>query len=201
DGDPMKKQQETMALYRKAGVNPMAGCIPLLLQLPILFALLRFFPTVFELRQSSFLWAEDLSTYDSILNIGYDVPFYGDHVSLFAILMTASTLLYTWMNQQMLSTGNQLPGMKWLMYLMPVMFLGFLNSASAALSYYYFLSNIITFLQMFLMRRFVDEGAIRAKIEVNKKKPVKKSGLMQRLEDAQRRQLDQAKNNGAKKKK
>jgi YidC/Oxa1 family membrane protein insertase len=199
DGDPMKKQQETMALYRKAGVNPMAGCIPLLLQLPILFALLRFFPTVFELRQSSFLWAEDLSTYDSILNLGVDVPFYGDHVSLFAILMTASTLLYTWMNQQMLSTGNQLPGMKWLMYLMPVMFLGFLNSASAALSYYYFLSNMITFLQMFLMRRFVDEGAIREKIEANKKKPVKKSGLMQRLEAAQRRQLEQGKNNGKKK--
>lgn len=203
DGDPMKKQQETMALYRKAGVNPMAGCIPLLLQLPILFALLRFFPTVFELRQSEFLWAEDLSTYDSILDFtNFSIPGYGDHVSLFAILMTASTLLYTWMNQQMLATGNQLPGMKWLMYLMPVFFLGFLNSASAALSYYYFLSNMITFLQMFLMRRFVDEGAIRAKIEENKKKPVKKSGLMQRLEAAQReraKQLQQGNNNKKKK--
>ncbi|MCU0434871.1 MAG: membrane protein insertase YidC [Bacteroidia bacterium] len=203
DGDPMKKQQETMALYRKAGVNPMAGCIPLLLQLPILFALLRFFPTVFELRQSEFLWAEDLSTYDSILDLGFKIPFYGDHVSLFALLMTASTLLYTWMNQQMLATGNQLPGMKWLMYLMPVMFLGFLNSTSAALSYYYFLSNMITFLQMFLMRRFVDEGAIRTKIEENKKKPVKKSGLMQRLEAAQReraKQLQQGQQNNKKKK-
>jgi YidC/Oxa1 family membrane protein insertase len=196
--DPMKKQQATMEMYRKAGVNPAAGCIPLLLQIPILFALIRLFPGAYELRQQAFLWANDLSTYDSVWNFGFEIPFYGDHMSLFALLMTVSTLLYTWMNQQMLSPGStQLPGMKWLIYLMPVMFLGFLNSYSAALSYYYFVSNIITFGQMYAMRRFVDEGAIRAKIEENKKKPAKKSGLMARLEAAQRerqKQLNESKN-------
>lgn len=203
DGDPMKKQQEVMSLYRKAGVNPMAGCIPLLLQLPILFALLRFFPTVFELRQAPFWWATDLSTYDSVLDLGFRIPGYGDHVSLFALLMTVSTILYTWMNQQMLNTGTQLPGMKWLIYLMPILFLGFLNSTSAALSYYYFVSNIITFLQMYLMRRFVDEEAIRAKIDENKKKPAKTSGFLQRLEAAQRERMKQIQqpNSGSKKKK
>jgi YidC/Oxa1 family membrane protein insertase len=192
--DPMKKQQATMALYKKAGVNPAAGCIPLLLQIPILFSLIRLFPAAFELRQQPFLWAHDLSTYDSIWNFGFHIPWYGDHMSLFALLMTVSTLLYTWMNQQMLSPGSaQLPGMKWLIYLMPVMFLGFLNSYSAALSYYYFLSNIITFGQMWLMRKYVDHDAIRAKIDENKKKPVKQSGFMQRLEQAQKKRLEQVK--------
>ncbi len=192
--DPMKKQQATMALYKKAGVNPAAGCIPLLLQIPILFSLIRLFPAAFELRQHSFLWATDLSTYDSVWNFGFSIPWYGDHMSLFALLMTVSTLLYTWMNQQMLSPGSaQLPGMKWLIYLMPVMFLGFLNSYSAALSYYYFLSNIITFGQMFLMRRYVDHDAIRAKIDANKSKPVKQSGFMQRLEEAQKKRVQQMK--------
>ncbi|CAN5864774.1 membrane protein insertase YidC [soil metagenome] len=192
--DPMKKQQATMALYKKAGVNPAAGCIPLLLQIPILFSLIRLFPAAFELRQQSFLWATDLSTYDSIWDFGFKIPFYGDHMSLFALLMTVSTLLYTWMNQQMLSPGsNQLPGMKWLIYLMPVMFLGFLNSYSAALSYYYFLSNIISFGQMFFMQRFVDHDAIRAKIDMNKLKPVKQSGFMQRLEQAQKKRVEQMK--------
>lgn len=205
--DPMKKQQATMALYKKAGVNPAAGCIPLLLQIPILFSLIRLFPAAFELRQQSFLWASDLSTYDSIWDFGFKIPFYGDHMSLFALLMTVSTLLYTWMNQQMLSPGSaQMPGMKWLIYLMPVMFLGFLNSYSAALSYYYFLSNIISFGQMFFMQRFVDHDAIRAKIDENKKKPVKQSGFMQRLEQAQKKRLEQMKeqqgtsNKGKKKK-
>jgi YidC/Oxa1 family membrane protein insertase len=197
DEDPMKKQQATMALYKKAGVNPAAGCIPLLLQIPILFALLRLFPAIYELRQQGFWWATDLSTYDSIWTFGY-VPIinniYGDHVSLWALLMTISTLLYTWMNQQTMNTGGpQLPGMKWLIYLMPVMFLFFLNSNAAALSYYYFISNIITFGQMALMRRFVDEKAIRAKIEDNKKKPVKTSGFLQRLEQAQRKRMDEIK--------
>jgi YidC/Oxa1 family membrane protein insertase len=192
--DPLKKQQATMQLYKKAGVNPASGCIPLLLQIPILFSLIRLFPAAFELRQQPFLWATDLSTYDSILNFGFNIPFYGDHVSLFALLMTVSTLLYTWMNQQMLAPGStQLPGMKWLIYLMPVMFLGFLNSYSAALSYYYFVSNIITFGQMWLMRRYVDHDAIRAKIDENKKKPVKTSGFMQRLEAAQRKRLEDMK--------
>lgn len=185
--DPMAKQKATMALYSKAGVNPASGCIPLLLQIPVLFSLIRLFPAAYELRQQSFLWAHDLSTYDSVWNFGFDIPFYGDHMSLFALLMTISTLLYTWMNQQMLAPGStQLPGMKWMIYLMPIFFLGFLNKYSSALSYYYFLSNIITFGQMFLMRRFIDEKAIHAKIEANKKKPAKKGGLMERLEKAQR---------------
>lgn len=199
--DPMKKQQATMALYKKAGVNPAAGCLPLLLQIPILFALIRLFPAAFELRQQSFLWATDLSTYDSIWDFGFKIPLYGDHMSLFALLMTISTLLYTWMNQQMLSPGSaQLPGMKWLIYLMPVMFLGFLNSYSAALSYYYFLSNVISFGQMWLMQRYVDHDAIRAKIDENKKKPVKQSGFMQRLEQAQRKRLEQMKEQQAQQK-
>ncbi|HTL82488.1 MAG TPA: membrane protein insertase YidC [Bacteroidia bacterium] len=204
--DALKKQQATMALYKKAGVNPAAGCIPLLLQIPILFSLIRLFPAAYELRQQHFLWAHDLSTYDSVWNFGFSIPGYGDHMSLFALLMTVSTLLYTWMNQQLLSpTGPQLPGMKWLIYIMPLFFLSFLNSYSAALSYYYFVSNIITFTQMALMRRFVDEKAIHAKIEENKKKPVKQSGFMQRLEKAQRdrqKQLQEAQKNvkGGKKK-
>lgn len=200
--DPMKKQQATMALYKKAGVNPAAGCIPLLLQIPILFALIRLFPTAFELRQKSFLWATDLSTYDSVWDFGFNIPFYGDHMSMFALLMTISTLLYTWMNQQMLAPGSaQLPGMKWLIYLMPVMFLGFLNSYSAALSYYYFLSNIITFGQMAIMQRYVDHDSIRAKIDAQKLKPVKQSSFMQRLEQAQRKRLEEVKNQKGKKNK
>ncbi|MDQ3111226.1 MAG: membrane protein insertase YidC [Bacteroidota bacterium] len=192
--DPLKKQQATMALYKKAGVNPAAGCIPLLLQIPILFSLIRLFPAAFELRQQPFLWATDLSTYDSIWDFGFSIPAYGDHMSLFALLMTISTLLYTWMNQQMLSPGSaQMPGMKWLIYLMPVFFLVFLNSYSAALSYYYFLSNVISFGQMWFMQRYVDHDAIRAKIDENKKKPVKQSGFMQRLEQAQKKRLEQVK--------
>lgn len=192
--DPMKKQQATMALYKKAGVNPAAGCIPLLLQIPILFSLIRLFPAAFELRQQSFLWAEDLSTYDSFFHWGFSFWPLDDHLSLFAVLMTISTILYTWMNQQMLSPGSaQLPGMKWLIYLMPVIFLFALNNYSSALSYYYLVSNIISFGQMWLMQRFVDHDAIRAKIDENKKKPVKQSGFMQRLEQAQRKRLEQMK--------
>lgn len=201
DDDPMKKQQATMALYKKAGVNPAAGCIPLLLQIPILFALLRLFPALYSLRQNGFWWADDLSTYDSIWDFGFSIPAYGDHMSLWALLMTISTLLYTWMNQQTMSTGPQLPGMKWLIYLMPLMFLFFLNTNSAALSYYYFISNMITFGQMALMRRFVDEKAIHAKIEANKKKPAKTSGFLQRLEQAQRKRMEDVKQQQGKGKK
>jgi YidC/Oxa1 family membrane protein insertase len=200
DEDPMKKQQATMSLYKKAGVNPAAGCIPLLLQIPILFALLRLFPAMYEIRQQGFWWATDLSTYDSIWDFGFHVPAYGDHMSLWALLMTISTLLYTWMNQQTMATGPQLPGMKWMIYLMPLLFLSFLNENSAALSYYYFISNMITFGQMALMRRFVDEKAIHAKIEENKKKPVKTSGFLQRLEQAQRKRMEDMKQQGGKKK-
>jgi YidC/Oxa1 family membrane protein insertase len=178
--DPMKKQQETMALYRKAGVNPMGGCIPGLLQLPILIAMFRFFPASIELRQQSFLWANDLSSYDSILDLPFHIPFYGSHVSLFTLLMTVSTLIYTRMNMQMTAATN--PQMKWMMYLMPVMFLGFFNNYAAGLSYYYFLSNVIGFGQQYLFKAFIDQDKIHAQIQENKKKTPKKSGFQQRLE-------------------
>jgi YidC/Oxa1 family membrane protein insertase len=178
--DALKKQQETMALYRKAGVNPLGGCIPGLLQLPILIAMFNFFPTSIELRQKSFLWAHDLSTYDSILDLGFKIPFYGDHVSLFTLLMTISTLLFTKLNMQMTSATN--PQMKWMMYIMPVLFLGVFNNYSAGLSYYYFLSNIFGLGQQYLFKAFIDEEAIHKQMQENKKKPVKKSGFQQRLE-------------------
>jgi YidC/Oxa1 family membrane protein insertase len=196
--DPMKKQQATMALYKKAGVNPMAGCIPVLLQMPILMALFSFFPASIELRQQGFLWAHDLSTYDSVYNFGFSIPWYGDHVSLFALLMTASTLLYTWSNSQLMGTSNQMPGMKWMMYLMPILFLGFLNNYSAGLSWYYFLANMITFGQTWFMQKYViDSDALHKKIQENKTKPVKVSKFQQRLEamtkEAQQRQQNQRK--------
>ncbi|MFA8450951.1 MAG: membrane protein insertase YidC [Bacteroidales bacterium] len=185
--DAMKKQQETMALYRKAGVNPMAGCLPMLLQLPILIAMFRFFPSSIELRQKSFLWATDLSSYDTIYNFDFNIPFYGDHVSLFTLLMTISTLIYTHLNQKMMGQDTSgMPGMKVMMYLMPIFFLGFFNNYAAGLSYYYFLANVITFAQMFLFRQFVNEGKLREKIALNKKKKKKKSKWQQRLEDAQK---------------
>ncbi len=197
DEDPMKKQQATMALYKKAGVNPMAGCIPVVLQMPILFALFNFFPASIELRQQGFLWAHDLSTYDSVYNFGFSVPWYGDHVSLFAILMTGSTLLYTWSNSQLMGTSNQMPGMKWMMYLMPIIFLGFLNNYSAGLSWYYFLANMITFGQTWIIQKFViNHEALHLKIQENKKKPVKVSKFQQRLEQMtkeRQQQLNQKK--------
>jgi YidC/Oxa1 family membrane protein insertase len=189
--DPMEKQQATMGLYRKAGVNPLAGCIPVLLQMPILIALLRFFPSSIELRQQGFWWVKDLSTYDSIWNFGFDVPFYGDHMSLWALLMTASTVLYTWSNSQIMGSQQQLPGMKFMMYAMPILFLGFLNRYSSGLSYYYFLANMITFAQTTLMRRFIDEDALHKKIQENKKKPVKKSRFQERLEQMQKERMKQ----------
>jgi len=184
--DALKKQQATMDLYKKAGVNPMAGCIPLLLQFPILIAMFRFFPSSIELRQQSFLWATDLSSYDSIWTFpaGFSIPWYGNHVSLFALLMTISSILYTRINDQMMgSTQQQMPGMKTMMYLMPVMFLFWFNDYSSGLSYYYLLANLLTFAQIYLIRAFMDEKKLHAQIEANKKKPVKKSGFQKRLEE------------------
>ena len=178
----MDKQQATMALYKKAGVNPMGGCLPMLLQFPILIAMFFFFPTSIELRQQSFLWAHDLSTYDSILNLPFDIPFYGSHVSLFCLLMTITTVISTSLNQQA-ATSQGMPGMKTMMYMMPVMFLFILNNYSSGLSYYYFLANVITIGQTYLIRSFVDEDKIRAQLQVNKKKPVKRSNFQKRLED------------------
>lgn len=183
--DAMKKQQAIMSLYKRAGANPMSGCVPMLLQMPILIAMFRFFPSSIELRQKAFLWAHDLSTYDSIFDLPFNIPFYGSHVSLFTLLMTISTIFYTHINNQMMgSQSNQMPGMKTMMYLMPVMFLGIFNNYASGLSYYYLLANLITFAQMYLFRFVIDEDKVRQRIEENKKKPVKKSAFQQRLEDA-----------------
>lgn len=187
--DPMKKQQALMGLYKEAGVNPLGGCLPLLLQLPILLALFNFFPNAIELRQQSFLWAEDLSTYDSILTLPFSIPAYGDHVSLFALLMTISTIIYTMMNNQLSGANAQMPQLKWMMYLMPVIFLFVLNSYASGLNYYYFLANVITFGQQFAFTRFVDEKKIHAKIQANKNKPnaKKQSSFQQKLEEMARK--------------
>ncbi|NQU81706.1 MAG: membrane protein insertase YidC, partial [Bacteroidetes bacterium] len=181
--DAMKKQQATMALYKKAGASPMGGCLPMLLQMPVLFAMFRFFPSSIELRQEGFLWAHDLSTYDSILNLPFEIPMYGDHVSLFTLLMTVSTIVTMKINSP--ATGStQMPGMKGMMYIMPVMFMLILNNFSAGLTYYYFLANMITFGQNLITKRFVDEEAILKKLAENKKKPVQKSKWQKRLEEA-----------------
>jgi YidC/Oxa1 family membrane protein insertase len=194
--DAMKKQQATMALYKKAGVNPMAGCVPMLLQFPILIALFRFFPAAFELRQQPFLWATDLSSYDSIYSWTAQIPllsqFYGNHISLFTLLMTISTIMYTKMNNDMMGSTQQMPGMKTMMYLMPIMFLGFFNNFSAGLSYYYMLANLFTFAQMFVIRRFVNEDKLHKRIQENKTKPVKKSSFQKRLEDITKQQQQKA---------
>ncbi len=184
--DAMKKQQAVMDLYKRAGANPAAGCVPMLLQMPILFAMFRFFPASIELRQQPFLWAHDLSSYDSIASLPFTIPFYGDHVSLFTLLMTVSTIMYTYLNNQMMSgQTTQMPGMKTMMYIMPVMFLGIFNGYASGLSYYYFLANVITFGQMFVFRYAINEDKLRIKIEANKKKPPKKnSSFKKRLEEA-----------------
>ena len=182
-GDMQKAQQEQMKLYQKVGINPLSGCIPMLLQMPILFALFFFFPNAVELRQQSFLWATDLSTYDSIINLPFEIPFYGDHVSLFTLLMTVSTILITVSNSQM--TTIQGP-MKTIQYVMPVMFLFVLNSYASGLTYYYFLSNMLTYGQTLMFRRLIDENKIKAALEENRKNSAnrKKSKFQTRLEEA-----------------
>jgi YidC/Oxa1 family membrane protein insertase len=180
--DAMKKQQATMDLYKRAGVNPMGGCLPMLLQMPILFAMFRFFPVSIELRQEHFLWATDLSTYDSILTLPFTIPMYGSHVSLFTLLMTASTLLTMKMTGS--TPGSDQPGMKLMMYMMPVMFMLILNNFSSGLTYYYFLANMITYGQNIISKRFINADEVLATLEENKKKPLKKSKWQQRLEAA-----------------
>ena len=184
---PMDKQQATMALYKKAGVNPMGGCLPMLFQFPVLIAMFFFFPTSIELRQQSFLWATDLSTYDSILNLPFAIPAYGSHVSLFCLLMTITTIISTYMNSQTQNT-EAMPGMKTMMYIMPVMFLFILNSYASGLSYYYFLANVFTIGQIYVFRMMIDENKIRAQILINKKKPVVKSKFQQKLEEMSKQQ-------------
>jgi YidC/Oxa1 family membrane protein insertase len=189
DGDPLKKQQATMELYRKAGVNPASGCVPMLIQLPILYAMFRFFPASIELRQESFLWADDLSSYDSIMDLPFTIPLYGDHVSLFTLLMAASTIVYSLINQQQMPQQQGMPSMKLLIWMFPIMMLFFLNNFSSGLSYYYLLANVISILQMTLLKKwFVDEDKLRAQLLLNMKTPKKKSRWQQRLEDMQKQQ-------------
>lgn len=183
--DPTRMQSEQMKLFQKAGVNPLGGCLPMLMQLPILIALFNFFPASIELRQQAFLWADDLSSYDSIADLPFTIPFYGAHVSLFTLLMTASTLLYTRMSNQMSGVTGQ---MKVMGYVMPLMFIPVLNSYSAALSYYYFLANMVSFGQQWIVRRFfINEDSLLKQIEENKKKPVKKSSFQQKMEELARK--------------
>lgn len=184
----MTRQQKTMALYSRAGASPMSGCVPMLLQMPILFAMFKFFPSCIELRGEQFLWVKDLAAPDVIFNLPFTIPMYGSHVSLFCLLMTVTNVIYMHINMQTQPSSASMPGMKWMMYLMPVMFLVFFNQYAAGLSYYYFLSLLITILQTYLFRRFVDEKKLRAKMAENAAKPRKKSGFMARLEEAQRRQ-------------
>jgi YidC/Oxa1 family membrane protein insertase len=196
----MERQKAVMALYNQAGVNPMSGCVPMLLQMPVLFALFQFFPSAIELRQQSFLWADDLSTYDAIIEWSGNIPlissWLGNHISLFCVLMTATNIIYTKFNMDSSNTGQQqMPGMKWMMILMPLIFFFVLNSYPAGLNYYYFISLLITVLITVAFRYFVDEKKVLAKLEENKKKP-KKKGFMARLqeqaEQAQRMQQQQA---------
>lgn len=178
--DLQKMQSENMELYRKAGVSPLSGCVPMLLQLPILFAMFQFFPNAFELRQKAFLWAQDLSQYDGP-SLGFTIPFYGDHVSFFTLLMTISTLIYTHLNNQISGVTGQ---MKYIGYFMPIIFLGVLNSYASGLTWYYFVSNMITFTQQWVIRRTVDDQKLHAQIAENRKKPVTKSKFQQRMEEA-----------------
>lgn len=188
DADPMKKQQATMELYRKTGVSPFAGCIPMLIQMPILYAMFRFFPSSIQLRHESFLWADDLSSYDSIASLPFHIPAYGDHVSLFTILMCLSTLVYTIYNSSNMPTQTQpgMPNMKVIMYIFPFLMLFFFNGFASGLSYYYFLANVISILQMIVIKNFfIDEDKIKMQIAENKqKKGVKgKSKFQQKLEE------------------
>lgn len=185
--DQQKFGMEQMKLFRTAGVSPLGGCLPTLLQLPILIAMYNFFPSSIELRQQSFLWAKDLSTYDSIWDLPFQIPFYGNHVSLFTILMTATSLFLAFYNRNMTDQSN--PAMKYMPYIFPVMLLGIFNKLAAALTFYYFLSNVIAILTQWVIQRFIiDEKKIHQQIQENKKKPVKKSKWQERLEEIQKRQ-------------
>jgi len=180
----MESQQAVMALYKKAGVNPMGGCLPMLFQMPILVAMFYFFPISIELRQQSFLWAHDLSSFDSIATLPFEIPWYGSHVSLFCLLMTVTNILYVKYNNEMSSAGTQqMPGMKTMMYMMPVMFLFIFNSYASGLSLYYFLSLVFTFVQMFIFKKLVNEEQIHAQLKAKQKMPVTKSKFQTKLEE------------------
>ena len=203
--DAMKKQMEMMTLYKESGASPLAGCVPMLIQMPILLAVFRFFPAAFELRQQPFLWAEDLSSYDSIWDFGFNLWPYGDHVSLFTLLMSGTTLLYTYMNSGNVQQPQQpgMPNMKFIMYFFPVMMIFFFNNYSAGLSYYYFISTLISILLMIAIKNFfVDEEKLRVKMAERKAqnaanggKEKKKSRFQQKLEEMQRLQQEMKKKN------
>ncbi len=197
DADAMKRQQEVSKLYSQTGVNPMAGCVPMLIQMPILLAVFRFFPSSIELRHAKFLWAEDLSSYESVMQLPFTVPFnYGDHVSLFAILMAISTLVYTKMNSGQMAQPTQpgMPNMNIIMYMMPFMMLFFFNPYSSGLSFYYLCGNLMNIGIMFAIKNYmIDEDKIKAKLAENKKKPKKKSKFQQRMDEMVKQQQAAAK--------
>jgi YidC/Oxa1 family membrane protein insertase len=199
--DAMKKQMDMMALYRESGASPLAGCVPMLVQMPILLAVFRFFPATFELRQRGFLWAEDMSSYDSVWDFGTYIPMYGDHMSLFTILMAVTTLVYTYLNSSNVSQQQQpgMPNMKVIMYIFPVMMIFFFNNFASGLSYYYFISTLMTIILMYVIKQFfVDEEKLKAKMAAARENSVKtggkkKSKFAQRLEDMQRQQQEMKK--------
>ena len=188
--DAMKKQQAMMELYQKAGISPMGGCLPMLLQMPILFAMFRFFPASIELRQQKFLWADDLSAYDSIVDFGVNIPLLGDHLSLFALLMAATMFFYSKMTSGQMSNDPNMAGMKFMsVWMMPIMMFFICNNLSSALSYYYLLSNLITMAMTWYIRKYVvTEDKVRAEMMLRAKQPKKKSKWQQRLEEAQKMQ-------------
>ncbi len=200
--DAMKKQSEMMALYKESGASPLAGCVPMLIQMPILLAVFRFFPAAFELRQQGFLWAEDLSSYDSIWDFGFNLWPYGDHMSLFTLLMSATTLVYTYLNSGNMQQPSQpgMPDMKVMMYIFPVLMIFFFNDYSAGLSYYYFISTLFSILLMIAIKRFfVNEEKLKVKMMAKQAKsegaPKKKSKFQERLEEMQRKSIEMQKNN------
>ena len=195
--DALKKQQKTMELYKQAGASPFGGCLPMMLQMPILIAMFTFFPSCIELRGQSFLWANDLSAPDKIIEWGGHIPFisnsFGNHISLFCLLMTVTNIIYTYITTKSQPSSQSMPGMKWMMYLMPLMFLVFFNNYASGLSYYYFISLLITILQTYSCRLFITEDKVRATMAANAAKPKKKSKWMARLEEAQKMQQQQQK--------
>lgn len=202
--DAMKKQMEMMTMYRESGASPLSGCVPMLIQMPVLFAVFRFFPSSFTLRQESFLWAEDLSSYDSIVDLGFNIPFYGDHISLFTLLMAGTTMIYTVLNSSNMQQPSQpgMPNMKIIMYIFPIMMIFFFNNFASGLSYYYFISTLISILTMVMIKNFfVDEEKLKAKMATRKAskqakggKEGKKSKFQERLEQMQKAQQEKMKN-------
>ncbi len=195
-GDQQKIGVEQMKLFRQVGANPLGGCLPMLLQMPFLIAMFYFFPASIELRQEGFLWATDLSSYDSIYDLPFSIPFYGDHVSLFTLLMCVTTIIYTKTNAAMTGQSTQMPQMKMMMYMMPIMMLFIFNDFSSALTYYYFLQNVISFGQQWVIKKwFIDEEEVRRRLTERKTKPQKKGKFQKRMEKLARSQQEVARKN------